>query len=104
MWENFYKLRSNEDFRDMWESFISGALHLSSKPSPIFLMDAIIRSKNFFSFTKAKKAGTVKPMGNLERNALRYVAGYACGVVTEGKVDRCTHPLKRSVKLCFNDL
>ena len=27
----------------------------------------------------------MKPMGNLERNALRYVAGYACGVVTEGE-------------------
>ena len=52
MWENFYKLRSSEDFREMWESFISGALHLSSKPSPIFLIDAEVR---FFFLYESQK-------------------------------------------------
>ena len=105
MWENYYKLRSSGEFRDMWTIFLCNSINVEA--SPIFyqfvsdsILDVFI---NMNIAVTSAGANTVLPIDYIEANAIRYVAGYVVRAVKK-KCMRSAHPLKEQIVLCLCDM
>ena len=105
MWENYYKLRSSGEFRDMWTIFLRNSINVEA--SPIFyqfvsdnILDVFI---NMNIAVTSAGANTVLPIDYIEANAIRYVAGYVVRAVQK-KCMRSAHPLKKQIVLCLCDM
>ena len=95
MWENYYKLRSSGEFRDMWTIFLRNSINVEA--SPIFyqfvsdsILDVFI---NMNIAVTSAVANTVLPIDYIEANAIRYVAGYVVRAVKK-KCMRSAHPIE----------
>ena len=108
MWENFYKLCSEDDFRSMWMTFIQTSIGLTG--SPIFynyVTRAILDDLIKFQFPVDPSCNTqVAEPSSLdfaELNALRYCGGYLIRSL-KSKVQASASPLKKDLLLCLDDL
>lgn len=107
MWEKYYKLRSNDKFRCMWEKFLLESI--ATIATPIFyqyvtdkIMEALIK-EHFSLKSGSANNKVVVTLDKLEMSALRYTAGSVIRSLIK-KIQKSVHPLKEQVKLCLNDL
>ena len=102
MWEKYHKLRSSEEFRDMWAVFLHDSIN--AEASPIFYQfisdsDLEVFINSHFTVPSAG-ASTESSIDYIEGNAIRYVAGYVVRAVKK-KCMKSAHPLKREILLCL---
>ena len=83
MWENYYKLSSNEEFISSWITFLECTIRMSG--SPIFyqfvtrqVMESIIKMQFLldYSLTVSTDSEQSSGLDFQEANALRYCGGY----------------------------
>ena len=106
MWQNYYKLRSSNEYVDAWKNFLHEAIKV--KASPIFfqfvtdkLMEKLI--KDHFTLVPSVHITIPASLDYLDKNAIRYTAGSVIRSLQK-KVDRSLHPLKEAIKLCLVDI
>ena len=106
MWENYYKLRSKDDFKSMWSKFLHDSIAIQASPIFFqFITDKVMKKmiKLHFPLKSIHSEEEVAPLDYLEANALRYMAGYVVRSLRK-KIKDSAHPLKKEVLLCLKDL
>lgn len=106
MWEGYYKFRSSVEFSQKWTDHLSPICECQSA-SPIFyqfvtdgLMEELIKC-HFPVMTEESRVQAL--LGYEEHNALRYTGGYVIRSLAK-KIDCSSHPLKRELALCLEEL
>ena len=106
MWENYFKFRSSEKFKEDWALFVT---HFDSSEGSCpafyqFVTDAVLddiikRTYPIDRFQQEKQPSLYYK----EQNVIRYTAGYVTRALTQ-KIQRSAHPLKQELILCLNEL
>ncbi len=107
MWETFYKLCSEDDFRSMWMTFIQTSIGFTG--SPIFyvyvtraILDDLVKLQFPVDDPSCCNSQASSP-DFAELNALRYCGGYLVRSL-KNKVKASASPLKKELLLCLDDL
>ena len=105
MWENYYKLRSSDNFKTKWTTFLNDSV--GSVACPIFyqyvtdcIMEVLI--KQYFPVDTTSEPD-VASLTYEEANALRYTAGYVIRALRK-KIEGSAHPLLEELVLCLVDM
>ena len=106
MWEQYYVLRSTDEFADNWAAFL---LRSGVKPSPTLyqhitnsVFNHLIKEHYTMEHTQDKDTGTPTLDYN-EKNALRYVSGYLTRKA-HLKLKESTHAFKDELCLCLAEM
>ena len=105
MWENYYKLRSSNHFKEAWSELLR---KIECQACPIFyqfvtekMMEWLIMEH--FPLGVQNHSISVAPLDFEEVSALRYTAGYVIHALQK-KVQRSAHPLKRDILWCLEEI
>lgn len=105
MWEKYYKMCSDKEFRSTWNKLLENSIGFQSCPifyqfvTKVLLEDVIKRQFPIDSTSQV----TSHSLDFQESNALRYCAGYLLRSL-KNKINRSAHPLKQKLLLCVKDL
>jgi hypothetical protein len=104
--ENFFKLKSSHWYIDLWTKFLYDAIRREA--CPIFfqaitdtIMDKL--TKEHFPVAESMPLTPEFPIDKIERNAIRYMAGYVIHSLKK-KVCRRSHPMNEEIMLCLSEL
>lgn len=105
MWENYYKVRSSDEFQDAWTENLK---NIECKACPIFFQfvtDRMMESLIIEHYPLGLHAPcmSVAPLDNEEISALRYTAGYVIHSLQK-KVKKMAHPLNKEVLWCLMEM
>jgi len=105
MWGEYHKLRTSDAFKEGWVKFLAKFGNFSS--SAIFcqyitheMFKEVLKSDHPIAATDAP---TLPPLTHLEKNPVRYVAGYVCRKVLE-RVCASSCAGREAMMLCLSDL
>lgn len=106
MWENYFKLRSSEEFKQKWVQFLA---HYDARGDSCptffqFVTDALMEEivKRTFPVESIHQAHQPS-LDHEELNAVWYTAGYIIQALCK-KIQRSAHPLKPQLILCLTEL
>lgn len=105
MWQNYYQLRSSDDFVESWSEELK---MIECSACPIFfqfvtdkLMEFLITEH--FPLGLQVQCASVDSLDYEEVCALRYTAGYVIHSLQK-KANKLAHPLKKEILLCLLEL
>jgi hypothetical protein len=111
MWEKFYELCSDEEFRTMWITFIHKSVGIAA--TAIFyqyvtreILHQLIKIQfpaGLCSVTPGAHHETTDKLDFEQSNALRYCGGYLIYSLKK-RIRKSAHPLKNELLLCLDDI
>ena len=105
MWGNIHQLRSSDSFQSMWSTVLRKCAAEEASPTFFqYITDVIFRDmiKHEFRLISTNQDSSEAPLSYLEKNALRYTAGYVTRHLHK-QLQCSAHPQKAELQLCLLD-
>ena len=113
MWGMYHQLRTSDTFRCKWKKFLESSVHVSSSPCFCqYVTNEVFKQLIKLEFPLPSVAKdivscqpTSHPLTQMEKNALRYVAGYVCRKVRDNlKKPSCKVSDKENMIRCLEEI